>query len=62
VAIRKQYTDGKITKEEFKHLKKVNEWKRLNGIFKKMPDEFEYKPRRKTQGRIVIGQKKMANN
>lgn len=59
VAIRKQYTDGIITKEEFKHLKKINEWKRLNGIFKNMPDEFEYKPRRKTQSRIVVSRKKV---
>lgn len=54
VAARKKYTDGKITKEEFKHLKKINEWKRLNGIFKEMPDEFEYKPRKKAQNKITI--------
>ena len=59
VAARKAYTDGKISKEEFTHLKKINEWKRIHGIFKEMPDEFEYKPRRKTQNKIVISNKKI---
>ena len=57
VSARKKYTDGKISKDEFKHLKKINEWKRLNGIFKEMPDEFEYKPRKKAQNKIVVTKK-----
>ena len=59
VLARKRYTDGEITKDEFKHLKKINEWKRLNGIFKEMPDEFEYKPRKKTQNKIIVRKKKI---
>ena len=57
VSARKKYTDGEITKDEFKHLKKINEWKRLNGIFKEMPDEFEYKPRKKAQNKIIVTKK-----
>lgn len=58
VIARKNYMDGVISKDEFKHIKKVNEWKRLNGIYKEMPNEFEYKPRRKNKNKIVLGQKK----
>jgi len=58
VTIRKKYSDGEITKDEFKHLKKLNEWKRLTGIYKPMPDDFEYKPRKKSLNKIPINKKK----
>lgn len=52
VNIRYEYAHGMITKDEFKHRRKYNEWKRLHGIFEPMPEDFEYKPRRKSQGKI----------
>ena len=54
VALRKKYIDGEITKKEFFELRKINEWKRLNGIFKEMPDDFEYTPCRKSKSKITI--------
>ena len=54
VLLHKDFIDGKITKEEFIHLKKLNEWKRCNGIFQNMPEEFEYKPKRKAKNKFYV--------
>lgn len=49
VILKKQYKDGNITKEEYVRLKKENEWKRLHGIYEKMPEDFVYKLKRKAE-------------
>lgn len=54
VALKKQYKDGNIGKDEYIKLKKENEWKRLNGIYKKMPDDFIYKLKRKAENKIFF--------
>ena len=54
VQLRKQYLDKVITKNEFERLRQDNEWRRLNGIFKKMPDDYLYIPRRKSKSKITI--------
>lgn len=54
VTLKKQYKDGDINKETYIRLKKENEWKRLNGIYKEMPDDFVYKLRRKAENKIFF--------
>ncbi len=42
-----------ITSKEYYELRRQVEWKRLHGIFKEMPEDYEFKPIRKTQRQII---------
>ena len=54
VELRKKYKNREITRDEFTYGKKLNEWKRLHGIFKKMPDGFVYNEKCKSKNKISI--------
>jgi hypothetical protein len=54
VRLRKERDEGTITKEEFRELKRQNEWKRLHGIHTPITDEFKYRCRNKGLNKIII--------
>ena len=54
VDLTSQYKNGKITKDELKEKQRETEWKRLHGIYEKMPDDYEYKQNLWAKPRISI--------
>lgn len=49
-SLKKKLREGEISREEYKTLRNEVEWRRKNGIFKKMPKDFDYKSDKKVVG------------
>lgn len=52
--ISSMFKEGKITRSEMKEKQRQCEWKRLHGIFEKVPDDYVYNPKLWTKERISV--------
>lgn len=56
--LRGRYKRKEISSEEYRKRRSEIEWRRRNGVLKKMPDGYEYRPKRAARNEVITVKKK----